>query len=1436
MAVGDHVHLDRTFSPLHAPDKDAEDYEFAVFVEGQEPIDWLGVEKNHCAVILAGAGIGKTHEMKRRAEVKRKAGAAAFFIRIEDIDKDFTLSFEVGDEAAFEAWVSSVGKAWFYLDSIDEARLSDPRMFEKAIRCFARKIKDAQHRAHIVISSRPYAWRSRTDHMMVEKHLHHVRQMNKIMEPENVGELTEEKSERANETTEAKCGLRVYVLNDLTETDIRVFARVRGVADEDILVENIQRRDLFAVAARPYDLESIIAKWKKDGELGSRLDFLRFGIEERLLEINPDRDRQQPLNRQKARAGARLLAAAVILTGKPGIRVPDEQPLQDGIDAAAVLGDWKPDDVHALLERGIFDDVIYGMVRFRHREIRELLAAEWLAELLRTGNSRRDIECLIFREKYGHTFITSRLRPVLPWLIVFDKGIRRKAVSLSPEIISEGGDPSQLLLEERRKILKKLVARIVDDVGFRSANENDAIARIAEPDLSDEVLLLLDKHRENDSALYFLGRLVWQGAMTACVKPMAEIAVDSGKGPYVRIAAVRAVATVGSREEFDAVWDGISADESPVEYRVAAEIVRNASLDHASINKVLAMFERLTPHERFQTTCLSNVFHRFLDRFEVDQADGQQEVARLIEALNHILSREPCRNGRGGGISEKRTLLLNTVARGVERLVSVKSPHALSDNIVTILRKVYSGRNCHDFDFRGHVNHLKEAVPEWSELNDFVFWSMTSEERKRCEETGDSRPVNPSWVLNHSFCRYKGADFDRVLSFIPQREHDDDKLVAVELAHHLFNDFELPDEAMNQIRDSAKGNQNLTDHLEGLVNWRRRKRQRATDKRSAKARRKRDRKSAVATESRCRWIERLKANPSLVLHPKDADPGEMTRDQLELMKFARKGDNTRWGGDDWRILVDTFGEKVSAAYRDAGINYWRHYTPALARDGNDLGNLIFGLAGLEMEAEQVADFPENLSGDELRLAMRYVPWERHGFPTWLKKAYYNRREIVSDALLCELAWDLEREKALPPYILQHLVYHAPWLHAHIADWVIDWLEKNSARDADVLRMTIFISKSTANKSRLTALARTKSEAQGQVAEQAKWFALWVDIDADEAIGCLEEWLSSLSPTEASTAAQHFITELIGSRYDSNLVTGFDSYRKPAHLKHLFGLMHVHIREEQDINREGGSAYSPGLRDNAQKARDGLFQHLCDIPGKETYLAIRELEEKNPNDLSRTGLLRLAFERAKWVGDIEDWSDDQLREFDSDQSMTPTTNTQLFSLTVQRLIDIKMWLESGDDSPYQTWQRPETETEMRNLFTGRLNELANGQYSCAQENEMPNAQRPDIRVQMQGITPVPIELKILDNGWTGPKLCERLRNQLAGDYLRDKGGGRGVMLLVWQGRKPEGKRKIDKCLVGLNDLEEALQNYWHSIAQDWPNVEEVKIIVVNLVRRGQRSNT
>ena len=113
---------------------------------------------------------------------------------------------------------------------------------------------------------------------------------------------------------------------------------------------------------------------------------------------------------------------------------------------------------------------------------------------------------------------------------------------------------------------------------------------------------------------------------------------------------------------------------------------------------------------------------------------------------------------------------------------------------------------------------------------------------------------------------------------------------------------------------------------------------------------------------------------------------------------------------------------------------------------------------------------------------------------------------------------------------------------------------------------------------------------------------------------------------------------------------------------------------------------------------------------------------------------------------------------------------------------------------------------------------------------------DIWLQNENVpSPVPIELKLLDKRWTGPQLCERLCNQLAGDYLREATGGCGLFLLVWQGSTPNRRWQIDRRLVGIADVREALKGYWGTISNSFPNVAAVEVVVIDLTRRGKRSS-
>jgi glucan-binding YG repeat protein len=284
-------------------------------------------------------------------------------------------------------------------------------------------------------------------------------------------------------------------------------------------------------------------------------------------------------------------------------------------------------------------------------------------------------------------------------------------------------------------------------------------------------------------------------------------------------------------------------------------------------------------------------------------------------------------------------------------------------------------------------------------------------------------------------------------------------------------------------------------------------------------------------------------------------------------------------------------------------------------------------------------------------------------------------------------------------------------------------------------------------------------------------------------------------------------------------------------------MHQYIRVEEDIHRSGTGIYSPELRDDAQGARDTLFTLLSNISGRAGYTALKQLSFEHPVNQYRKWMAQQAYKRAVQDGDLELWTIDQFGQFDKNQTITPATHHQLFDHTVNRLIDLKHWLERGNDSPWRTWKRAEGETEIRTLIAGWLNQNSHGQYTTAQESELANGQRMDIWLHNTSVhSPVPIELKLLDKSWTGPKLCERLKNQLAGDYLREEGAGCGVFLLVSQDIEPTKQWRIDGKLVYLSELAGALKIHWLSIAEKHPKIQELKIIVIDLLERERFSNS
>lgn len=1433
MRIDSHIPLDRQFLPVLESQESAENDEILSFLGHVKPKAWDDLDHEFRCVILAEAGAGKTEELRQHAKDLSGRGILAFFIRIEDIETDFYQAFEIGEVDQFQTWLQSVEEAWFFLDSVDEARLENPSAFEKALRLFANGIKSGAHRAHIYLSSRPYAWRPVQDRKLVNDLLY--------LASSQIGG-----NDKENQKAEPPSALTIYTMHPLDKERVRCFCEAHEVKEIDRLLREIERANLWSLAERPFDLEGILAKWEDDFALGSRLELIRHNIDKRLRdEHNSNRAQRQPLNLERAREGARRLAAAVVLTGQAGLNVPDATTVKPGIEAETVLADWDPKEVRALLERGVFNDIIYGAVRFRHRDVRELLAAEWFDGLLKSGNSRNKIESLFFREQYGEEIITPRLRPTLPWLIILDDELRRRALEILPEIAVEGGDPSKLPLIERRKILSDIVNRIALNKDDRSARDNCAIARIANPDLSIDTQQLIDKLYDNDEAVFFLGRLVWQGEMASCVITLVAIALDNSRGIYARIASARAVMTCGSVDQKRDLWKELNKSDTHIPRELLVELVQEANPDSYNIKQLLISVGKLAPCERHNLNGLSYALYAFIKRLSIDS--DQEEISQLLDGFKSFLDSSPYVVHSSCRVSEEYAWLIGPAMHTVRRLVEARSSIALGKIVLSTMLMIPALRYWRGDNFKEQLSNLQKLVLGWPELNDSLYWASI-ELARSAQIAHSSEPLiddGSVYRLGHVW-NFDATSLPRLIDYMHSRPLQDDRQVALSTAFRVFVQTDKLSHIQKNLQDAVADDSVLRPQLENLLNPPLIDSMQKLEKEHAEYLREMDEVKEKEKQNRDIWIAGLRANPDRVRNPPNLAPGSFTKDQYILMEHLRCCvlATNRTECANWQALIPDFSEAVAIAYRDAAINHWRHYVPTLQsegviRDNTTPYSLIFALAGLEIEAAENPEFPRNLDESLVHLTLRYITWELNGFPNWLERMHRAFPNLVEEAVIKELLWELENSDSEPMnYILQDLVYNASWLHKSIAPVILHWMEANPTNIFTNRHhcLHILVNGEIAP-AKLAALAKQQISNTKELDSISWWYALRVHCDPIKGIYEVDQWLSGLNDDIATHVAQIFITTLMGGRSLQNNWLNIGSFRISEHLKSLYILAHRYIRTKEDINRTEGEAYSPELRDDAQNARSRLFNLLSEIPGKESYTAIKQLIYEHPDADYRSWMAKRAYKRAEEDGDLEPWTAEQVYKFDRTQTLKPETHSQLYDVAVNRLHDLKNWVEYGNDSPYKTWQRVENETEMRNLIAGYLNNKSHDLYITAQEPELANSQHIDICMQNNSVqSPVPIELKLLDKGWTGPDLCERLRNQLVGDYLREETAGCGVMLLIWQGNKPKKRWIINGHRVELCELSTDLKSYWQGIAYKFSRVKEIDVIVIDLTKRAQVCNS
>ncbi len=1418
--VDEFIELERSFHDLRVDPDAGDGGELRTLLSGDKAIGWDQLLVEYRLVLLAEAGAGKTAEIRAAARRLRREGQFGFFLRIEHIADHFEESFEVGDADEFQTWLASSKGGWLLLDSVDEARLGSPRDFELAMRKLSRQITTALQRAHIIITGRTTAWRPKTDLQLCRE----------LFPFTPLGESAVGRGSGTVRETDngAIKPFRIVSLGDLRQGQIKRFLAARGVENVPAFLEAVERADAWTFTARPQDLEELANFWSDEGRIGSRLEIMRASLDRRLSERDPNRADTRPLSLEKAREGARLVAAATSLAKQPLVSVPGRTEDSRALSLHSILVGWNEAECAALISRPIFDEAIYGTVRFHHRTVREYLTAEWLHSLLVRQGSRRRIEELFFREQYGMPVVVPTMRPILPWLAILDQGILNQVLRLAPEITFEGGDPTWLPAETRRVVLRQVCERLALPEHGRSVLDYAAVQRFAGADIAQDIRSLLAEYAENDTIVWFLLRLVWHGKLIEVASEVKHIAITA-REKYSRSAALKAICIVGTAEDAAEIRASILAESTALLRDWLAEITLNLPQDRLSSEWLGSALEKVDAKEQFSVDRLSDALGGYIDSLPFEP------LANLARSMGELLARPPLTE-QSSQFSRKFEWLAPSIVRALRRLVKTHHPSVLEHIMLTTLRKLYIAHR-----FMEEVSSdISQFVRAWPELNHALFWHCVAEARTARKKTDDPL-VNFYQITSfRADQEFSIVDVDRIVESIAAQPLLDDQCIALSVAFALYIQSEQSRALLERIKKVVAGQPILEGNLQqllhppagGHVAWREQER---------KWKQERERREARKAREFEEGKNRLKGDLDAVRGANESSVPTPAQYYLQHQMKNSAEAKGRWTDGDWESLIPKFGEEVARAFRDGAVAFWRRSRPLLVSEGAEKNSTpfstVFGLVGLAIDAKETPNWAAGLSAMEAKIAVFHAFQELNGFPPWLSEIYTQYPDVVIEAILNEITYELDNDtgERESTYLLYKISWDGRWMWDRLGPALLSELAGKPRNPGNLRYILQVIEGASVPDEALATAASSACVRSLAPALTVAWFATWVGVDPASALASFETYLAGL-PTNAerTNSTMMFATQLLGSRRDA--ATSRQAFRTVEHLKRIFILLHTHVRRGEDINRVGTGAYSPVLRDDAQDARDSILTILIDTPGKEAFLALVELSQLHPDDAARPWMAFQAKAKAERDAEAAPWTTKQLVEFHEQLERTPSNHRQLWELALSRLLDLKDDIERGDTSIASILRRVDAEEELRNFVGGWCRDRASGRYSVPQEEELADAKRPDLRFLGMGFdAPVPIELKIADK-WTGPHLFERLETQLCGDYLRDTRSSRGLFVLIYRGTRARWDLPDGTSAEDFPTIIAALQGRWATISYRFPHIEDVRVVGIDLMARQRRRSS
>ncbi|WP_072055492.1 NACHT domain-containing protein [Aliivibrio fischeri] len=1225
------VNLNRLFTPIPMLDNDERDFSDYYSVGMSKGVVWDKLLDLKRVIILAEAGSGKTAEIENKSLELRKRGEYSFFLRLEDLKDNFEFAFVVGDIELFNEWQSGNHKAYFFLDSVDEAKISSERDFQKALRCFENRIHAVKNRTNIYITSRGSAWRGHTDLNIVNN-------------------LLGSKKENANTIP---LSFEVYSFTELSIDQIRIFSDAYDVQNTNEFIKQLQSNEAEVFAKRPLDLLDLISFWKIHNRIGSRLELIESSIENKIKNVELGRD-PCVLALLKLKEGAKSVAAALTFCKSSRVSIPDSTKINNALQIQEILNDWTVDEITTLLNRPIFEPCIYGTSRFSHRMIREYLTALWIFDRVKSEKIKQDEVYDIFYSKiYDVEVPVLAFKPILCWYVLFDEEFAKTVINLSPEVLIEGGDSSKIPINQRVELLSKFCEMYGEKENCFITFDSTAIGRFSSPEMGETIRNLLFKYYSNKELRQILLQIALSSKMSECLDVALDISIDNDMDYLSKTLSLRLINKLTSYEE-QIKYAEVVLESAPKNNEKILSVIISEIGCKLPLIKVLDALSIIKAPSKIKLRYIDSVVVRFFEGLNFDES---------IEAINYLyklINKEPYIDRYRCDISEDYKWLFDSVLILLINVLLKKDETVLNIEIIDLLTKASSYQPYRSYDDKDSNKKLAEIVVGWKALNTKLFWHDVETSRKEllveAEKNGDERPLNrwfqAGWFK--SFWTFNYDYLDIVLEWVSTKELIDDKFVALSLALEIVKDGGNKQEDEEKLDFVAKSLDGADLLLYTYRNPEKPAWQLKDEKRKDEYQKKEIEKERVKKENLKESISFITNNMHLIDDMQYADKGNTTNVQMYLyQELSRiKEDKNCYILDDCRPLIPIFGEEISNRFRDFCINFWKKYKDnILVSEGGEQNSTkyatIIALCGISIEDKLNPDWTNNISSDNARIATKLALCELNTVPEWLRKVYEKFPDEVLSVFSNDIEWSY-RNNDDNGFILGKIIYSCDYLYDGISQFIIGILERNTTNQSNLLEKSIRIlcsSKNVTNK-QLEYLAHTKIEENQESPLSYIWWALLIGVNAGPSLHLFEHKLESMTTEKATNLAMSVLTSIFDRR-NSTLIADRTSYHEVSHLVTMHRVMYKYIKEEDDIDRTEGVCYSPTIRDNAQYARDGLLSIIKGIPGEESYSALRNIADSKKNKpWVKSWIDRMALERATQDGDFVGMSEKEFTQYSS----------------------------------------------------------------------------------------------------------------------------------------------------------------------------------------------